>query len=972
MRHAGSGWALGILALGLLVSPSGAGSEIDGKVKKARDKVFPALVNVRPILELYHGGEKVVTGSSIGSGVIFSAEGHVLTNFHVAGHAEKVILTLGTKERVHGKVIGGDPWTDLAVVQLSREDWEKYHPGAPVPYAKLGDSAKLEVGEAVLAMGSPRGLSRSVSMGIVSNTERYLGDEMTLPTGERTGMFSVWIQTDAAINPGNSGGPLVNLKGEVVGINSRVVGNSNNLGFALPIDHAKQVVAAILSAGKVTRSNVGARLQELQELEELLGSDSRKGVLVTAVEPSSPAEAAGIEAGDVIVAFDGQEVSARFVEDLPAIYDRVARWEVGSKHAVSVQRKGRNLELSVVSEELAQAGGKETEIAEWGMTVRDLTEAQKRDLDVEAGVLVTGTKAGGLASLAKLENGDVIQFVDQAATPDVKSFRAAVEAAEKDRAQKGVVGLKDPPREGALHPRAEAGALRRPAGAGHVYVAPASRRHWVRSAGDTPASERAGPSRYGETRTMRRDVLAWMLALAAAGGACASEKAAAVAEKLEPSVVQVSFQVVMENDSKRKLVAVGTVMDAAGLIAISGDLLPRQMPDDRFADFAVKFVAADQQPSLKAELVTRDQDLHVALVKLAEDPAARGIKLVPAVRGDPRAFKRGDKVFGFGLLPSTYQGTLNVGDGMVVKVVDHPQELVVISGDASLALFGPVANAAGELVGFVVQDPLFERTRQNNDPEMRPASVFLPVTRLADLLEDPTRKRSKGWLGVSDMQPLGKDVGQVLGLSGDLAAKGGVIVGRVLEGQPAAKAGLKVDDIIVELGGSPVEVRTENDLRAFMDRLKKLQVGEEVRTVVLRAGKPETITVAIGERPKEESEAARFEYADLGLVLRELVYYDRLGLDLPLDFSGLHVHYVKSGSSPELGGLRGGDIITKIDDLELKGRGEEAFAQLKAALDDLKHKHKKQFVFFVSRGPKGQNSAFIKVETDWGESKPQP
>ena len=175
---------LAAVSLALLAGPVWA-SGVDGKIRKARDRVFPALVNVRPILELYRGGQKVKTGASVGSGIIFTKEAHVLTNFHVAGHAEKVICTLGTKEQIHGKVIGGDAWTDLAVIQLARDEWERFHPGISIPYADLGDSSKLEVAECVMAMGSPRGLARSVTMGIISNLERYLGESSRLPTGER-------------------------------------------------------------------------------------------------------------------------------------------------------------------------------------------------------------------------------------------------------------------------------------------------------------------------------------------------------------------------------------------------------------------------------------------------------------------------------------------------------------------------------------------------------------------------------------------------------------------------------------------------------------------------------------------------------------------------------------------------------------------------------------------------------------------
>ncbi|MCW8133182.1 MAG: trypsin-like peptidase domain-containing protein [Planctomycetota bacterium] len=428
-----------VLALG---TASARASNVEGKVRKARDKVFPALINVQPILELYRNGEKVVTGQATGSGVIFSAEGYALTNFHVAGHAEKVICTLGTKERVHGKVVGSDPWTDLAVLKLDLEDWRRYHAKDPLPFAELGDSDKLEVCEPVMAMGSPRGLARSVTMGIVSNTERYLGDEFYLPTGEKTGTFNTWLQTDAAINPGNSGGPLVNLEGKVVGINSRGVGGANNLGFAVPVNLARKVVNAILSEGKMTRSSIGIKLQEMRELEDHFKMDAFRGVLVASVEPSSPAEEAGVKAGDLILQIGGKDVSARFEEDLPAIYNMVAQMPVGSKQALKIQRGGRDLDLTVVTEELTQVRGKEQEVAEWGLTVRDLTAAQKRDLEVSDGVFVTGTKPGKAAERGKLEPGDVIQQVGDTPTPNFAAFKAAVEAAMANKDKVKVVGLK--------------------------------------------------------------------------------------------------------------------------------------------------------------------------------------------------------------------------------------------------------------------------------------------------------------------------------------------------------------------------------------------------------------------------------------------------------------------------------------------------------------------------------------------------
>lgn len=446
MRSIGNSVAGSVLLSAWLVmiagSPAGA-SHIEGKVKKARDRVFPALVNIRPILELYRGGQKVKTGATVGSGVIFTKDGHALTNFHVAGHAAKVICTLGNKERISGKVIGGDSWTDLAVIQLDREEWDKYHPGKSIPYARLGDSDKLQVGEPVIVMGSPRGLARSVTMGIISNLDRYLGASSKLPTGERTGIFNTWIQTDAAINPGNSGGPLVNLGGQVVGINTRAfVRNTNNLGFAVPVNLVKRVVDEILKNGKVVRSSFGIRIQETRELEELLGADLRRGVLVVSVEPSGPAQRAGIRAGDLILQIDGEDVVARFAEELPAIYNRIARFPVASEHTVQIQRRGKVMELKLATEELTQIRGKESEASDWGLTIRDLTETQKRQLDVSKGVYVTGTRPGGPAARAKFSPGDVIQEVAGKPTPNVKAFKAVVAEVVANRKKQKVVGVR--------------------------------------------------------------------------------------------------------------------------------------------------------------------------------------------------------------------------------------------------------------------------------------------------------------------------------------------------------------------------------------------------------------------------------------------------------------------------------------------------------------------------------------------------
>jgi serine protease Do len=413
-----------ILAAGCIRQPQlyETAPAVDRGVAVAVEKVYPALVNVRPILELYRDGEKVISGSSTGSGVIFREDGYVLTNFHVAGHAKKVILTMSSKERVHGEVVGADAWTDLAVIKIDLEEYRKAHGSGAIPWAPLGDSDRLEVGETVLTMGSPLALARSVSRGIVSNRERALALDAVLPTGEATGRFNTWIQTDAAVNPGNSGGPLVNTRGEVVGIISRGVPSADNLGFAIPSNVARRVVEEILTHKRVRRADLGIRLQPLQELEEFFGLENRKGSLVASVEPDSPAEAAGVRNGDVIMKIAGREVTARFVEDIPGIYAAIAALPIGETVELVVKRGDREITLKAKTEELMQVRGKDVELKEWAMTVAEVTPAQKRKLEVEDGVYVSGVKPGGPAERARLSRGDVIVSVGGKRTRDLNSF----------------------------------------------------------------------------------------------------------------------------------------------------------------------------------------------------------------------------------------------------------------------------------------------------------------------------------------------------------------------------------------------------------------------------------------------------------------------------------------------------------------------------------------------------------------------
>jgi serine protease Do len=395
------------------------GVELQRSIFRARDQVLPALVNVQPVVRDFSSGTKEKQRVT-GSGVVVRREGYVVTNYHVAGQSEYVICTLWNKERVRAELIGGDPLTDLAVLKLDYSEYEGERP----PAATFGDSEALETGQLVMALGSPFALSRSLSFGVISTTDRYLSSEFRLPSGERTGIFNTWIQTDAAINPGNSGGPLVDLQGRVIGINTRAFMLANNLGFSIPANVAKGVVSAIISDGRVERSWIGVEVQPLQELEEFFDAHAG-GVLVSDVEPDSPAMLAGLRAGDLLLAVDGQDVSARFYEEIPGFYSAIASLDIGRKIEIEYQRNGRVHELSLDTQAYGRPSGVDFEVKEWGFAVRSITKqmALERRLESQRGVLVAGVKSGGPAEAAGLSPLDIVRYVGETPVEDLDSFR---------------------------------------------------------------------------------------------------------------------------------------------------------------------------------------------------------------------------------------------------------------------------------------------------------------------------------------------------------------------------------------------------------------------------------------------------------------------------------------------------------------------------------------------------------------------
>jgi serine protease Do len=355
---------------------------------------------------------------SLGSGFIMSADGYILTNAHVIDSAEEVTVRLTDKREFKAKVIGADRRTDVALIKID---------AAGLPTVRFGDAGKLKVGEWVVAIGSPFGFDNTVTAGIVSAKGRSLPQENFVP----------FIQTDVAVNPGNSGGPLFNLKGEVVGINSQIysrTGGFMGLSFAIPIDVANDIAQQLRTTGKVTRGRIGVVIQPVtKELADGFGLARPQGALVNSVEKGGPADKAGIEAGDVILRFDGKPVNAS--EDLPRI---VGGTRPGSKIAIQVWRNKAARDLQVTVAELSDEratrqarGGKPQPPSQFGLGLAELTDAQRKELKVDGGVFVDS--AQGAAARAGIRRGDVILAVNNQDVKSVEEFRQLMGGFEKGR-----------------------------------------------------------------------------------------------------------------------------------------------------------------------------------------------------------------------------------------------------------------------------------------------------------------------------------------------------------------------------------------------------------------------------------------------------------------------------------------------------------------------------------------------------------
>jgi serine protease Do len=396
-----------------------ADTQYQKRIYQARDRVLPALIHIQPVVFDYlTGREKKL--SVVGSGVIICTDGYAVTNYHVAGRAERIICTLHDREQVPAELIGGDPATDLAVIKLDIPEYK-----GRLVAAKLGRSEDLQVGQTVLAMGSPLALSRSVSMGVISTINRFFPGDIRLPSGEKTGQYNTWLQTDAAINPGNSGGPLVNLKGEVVGINTRGVFFAENIGFSIPVNIVKEITEKLIKNGKVERSWIGVHAQPLQDLESFFGAETDRGVLVASIDPGSPAEAAGLRAGEIILSFNGAGVSARFEEELPHFYQLIASAPVGREVEMVTFADGKEKRRKITPRLLGDLLGRDFDFDKWKFTGKSITNQMAIDdrLKDTLGIYVTQAKSPGPAFKGGLRRGDVIRKINNRPINDLEKLK---------------------------------------------------------------------------------------------------------------------------------------------------------------------------------------------------------------------------------------------------------------------------------------------------------------------------------------------------------------------------------------------------------------------------------------------------------------------------------------------------------------------------------------------------------------------
>jgi serine protease Do len=374
----------------------------------------------------FPGPQRPQKKNSLGSGFIINKEGYIVTNNHVVDGADEIVVILKEGDEYPAKIIGKDAKTDLALIKIE--------PKNGLPVIRLGNSYNTRVGDWVLAIGNPFGLGHTVTAGIVSAKGRELG----------AGPYDDFIQTDTAINPGNSGGPLFDMAGNAIGINTALFtrsGGNQGVGFAIPVNLAKSIVAQLKESGKVTRAWLGVMIQQITpEIQDSLELKTRKGALVADVVKGSPASKSGILRGDVIIRFNGDEVSSQ--RELPTM---VAFLPVGQEVEVVVLRNGKEMTVQVTLEEMEEepvvAGGSSEEVQEGlGLAVQNITPeiAEQLGLTGTEGVVVSDVEQNGMAAQAGIRRGDVILEVNRTKVTDFESLNTVL---EKDKDSKSILFL---------------------------------------------------------------------------------------------------------------------------------------------------------------------------------------------------------------------------------------------------------------------------------------------------------------------------------------------------------------------------------------------------------------------------------------------------------------------------------------------------------------------------------------------------
>ena len=399
-------------------------------VKRATDRVFPAVVFIRVLQETHESGKKMTQEIS-GSGVIISPTGEVLTNWHVIDKAVRVRCLLSDGRAVTARVIGSDKDTDLAMIQL-----ELAADFGPLPHAELGDSTVLCEGDFVMAMGAPWGLSRSVSIGIISCTRRYLKDNS---------QYSLWLQTDAAISPGNSGGPLVNTAGQVIGINTLATMSGGDMGFAVPTETIRHIIPQLREHGRMNWSWAGLQLQPLKDFNRDVYFSADEGVIVAETDPESPARRAGILANDRILHIGDINCTVLHDEDLPRLNRGIGLLTKHETVQVTLVREGKEHKLELVPREKGKVEGEELDCPRWDLTVKTINQFDNRDLHFyrQQGVFIFGIKRPGNASVAGLRDQDILLEIEGREVVTLDDVRAihkeAIENVDKKFRYKFVV-----------------------------------------------------------------------------------------------------------------------------------------------------------------------------------------------------------------------------------------------------------------------------------------------------------------------------------------------------------------------------------------------------------------------------------------------------------------------------------------------------------------------------------------------------